>query len=163
MNTFILKIGNKDDYSNPSAIENTLKYIYRSKSTKWHRFYGVYPETCEQAIRDFYTTRNVMPNIIERQVWHLILSYPEEMQDDYQIMNMADAIAYLFALEYQVGYALHRKANNKHVHFIISTTSYLANVQPLDNLKMLSYLKTIKDYLLNLHYQVIEDRGHLVL
>lgn len=152
MNEVIIKITDKGSYTNDDSIEKTLTYIYRYSSDNWKRCYGIYPLTCENAIAEFHKVRSIMPNIIDRRVWHLIISFPDNIKDSNRILHLADQIGYLLAHEYQVCYAMHRRDSHKHIHFIISTTSYIPDNSPLDCAKLHQYLHAIEELLIQQNF-----------
>lgn len=126
---------NNAAYTNDSAIENTINYIYRLDNV-YKYYYGIWPPTPESAIALFNQTRETFPqNTCDQQIVHLIISF-KTLRDIELINKFSDQIALLFSQQYPVCFALHDDEKHLHTHFIISSTSYIPNAAPLTNVSL---------------------------
>lgn len=141
MDNAIIKVCD-GEYTNDNAIERTIEYIYRLNNNRNlpPYCYGIFPPVYENMIREFQYVRTVQNNVPDRKVWHLVLSFPEEMNRQYFYSSFADKIATLFRNAYMLCYAFHNDTENFHVHFIISATSYIPNYSELNEDTLMQYL-----------------------
>lgn len=61
----------------------------------------------------------------KRRMYHMIVSFPENVRDADAIQQAADAIANMLFEKYQVFYGIHSSTDNWHIHFAINAVSYL--------------------------------------
>lgn len=141
MNDVILTVFDKS-YSNPDAIEKLINYIYHLDSRKPlpAYCYGVFPPSYDNIKENFYYTYQMQNDRPEQQVWHFTISFESDCKPDF---HFADAVAKLFANEYQICYAYHSNTDNPHFHYVVSASSYHYGAAPLDKDKMHFYISQI--------------------
>lgn len=59
-----------------------------------------------------------------RRIYHMVISFPTNIQNDILIIGFAKKVAALLWEEHQVYYAIHNSTDNKHIHFAINAVSY---------------------------------------
>lgn len=59
-----------------------------------------------------------------RRIYHMVISFPTNIQNDILIIGFAKKVAAMLWEEYQVFYAIHNSTGNKHIHFAINAVSY---------------------------------------
>ena len=146
----LLKIA-PGEYRNPDAVENVIHYLCRFDEAEPLPLYcyGAAPSpdiavACENIIRAFYDSQKVHKNLPEREVWHLILSFPSPFEPgELNPFRFADATARLFSLEYPSCYSYHSDTGNPHFHLAISTSGCTPDVPPLDLTGMKCYIDRI--------------------
>ncbi|MEY8392450.1 relaxase/mobilization nuclease domain-containing protein [Lachnospiraceae bacterium 45-W7] len=60
----------------------------------------------------------------KRRMYHMIVSFPEDMRDAKAIQKAADKISDMLFENYQVFYGIHISKNNWHIHYAINAVSY---------------------------------------
>lgn len=119
-------------YQNEDSYEKTISYIYRCEQKKPLPIYAYgtirFPPTYESLCQDFHTVYDACETKPLRHLWHFIAS---SLEIDKRNMDLAyrfcDAIAQLFAPNYQVCYSFHPDKSHPHFHFIVSSVSYIDN------------------------------------
>lgn len=146
----LLKIA-PGEHRNPDAVENVVRYIcrYDKKEPLPLYCYGASPSpdttaACDNIIQAFHDSQKVHKNLPEREVWHLILSFPSSFEPgELNPFRFADDIARLFSLEYPSCYSYHSDTDNPHFHLAVSTSGCTPDVPPLDLPEMNSYIDRI--------------------
>lgn len=127
MGTLMIKLM-KEYYPLECDIENLLKYIAGKgkKDTERISYIGArglslkYKDAAEQIM----TMQEVLGKNKNRRIYHMIISFPENIQNDILITGFAKKIAAMIWEEHQVFYAIHNSTGNKHIHFAINAVSY---------------------------------------
>ncbi len=144
-----------NDYSTDNAIDNTINYIFRNKNTNRHGYWGIYPMTPDNAIKEFRNTRNILSdNAAEIRVLHFVVCFSFRF-NIMTVQQYATLISQIFYNKYQLCYAIHKKSHGFHIHYIVSTTSYKPNISPLIANEALLYLERVK--------QIFEKTGRTIL
>lgn len=159
MTSLILKI-TPDEYVNEDAYSKIVKYIYRISKKKSLPIlcYGLLPHTHHDIIEQLSHNRTRQKNPPDRLLWHFIISFPDNTPNIYsKYSSFADSIAKLFSYEYQICYACHTDTSNLHFHYVVSSTSYLPNGQPLDEKKMSQYVHKMQE-LANQNETILERK-----
>lgn len=146
----LLKIA-PGEYRNPDAVENVIHYLCRfdEKEPLPLYYYGATPSSdvttaCNNIIQAFYDFQKVQKSLPEREVWHLILSFPSPFTSEEQNpFRFVDAAARLFSLEYPICYSYHSDTDNPHFHLAVSTSGCTPDVSLLDLTKMKCYIDRI--------------------
>ncbi len=60
----------------------------------------------------------------KRRMYHLIVSYPEDMKEKAAILHAAEQIADMLFENHQVFYGIHTSTENWHIHYAINAVSY---------------------------------------
>ncbi|MCI8299772.1 MAG: relaxase/mobilization nuclease domain-containing protein [Lachnospiraceae bacterium] len=60
----------------------------------------------------------------KRRMYHLIVSFTEDMRNESVIQQAADTIADMLFENHQVFYGIHISKNNWHIHYAINAVSY---------------------------------------
>lgn len=139
------------EYRNPDAIENAIKYIcrYDDENSLHLYLYGAIPSprvtiSYKNILNAFYASQNIQNNTYERNLWHLVISFPIDFdfmkEKHFRFIN---EVAQLFSAEYVNCFSYHTDTDNPHFHFIISAASYIPNIPPLIPQKMDSYISQI--------------------
>lgn len=138
------------DYENKDAIKNAIHYIYRWDSSSPLQVFcynGLqYPPTCQTLIQDFDKVHGMADPVPSRQLFHFILSFPPDIGLPDGCRFFIDQVAALYATEYLVCYAYHRKGrrhNNPHFHFLVSSVNYRTG-QALSIEQLASYFSQVQ-------------------
>lgn len=129
----------KGEYNNSDVFIRTLKYIFGLENP-YKYYFGVYPMTPDGAIDSFTQTHNI--NTLahsNHRVLHCFLSIEcsnchhgcKTCHKKAVLFHTSDYIADLLSPNYQICYALHDDTEYLHMHFLISTTSYVPSGVPL--------------------------------
>lgn len=137
----------KGSYTNSDVISNVINYIFgmTKKSRKGITVgcYGIFPPTAHQAIAQFQTVRLQNKNFPVQQLWHFCISISEQI-DKYSLHKYADQIAYTIGTHYQICYGIHLDTGHPHIHFAVSTCSYIVGYPDLTPQTMHDYISEIK-------------------
>lgn len=83
------------------------------------------------AIEQLYRTwKRNSDNCTSQNILHFIVSFEAGYPHD-KILYLSNEIADLFIPNHQLCFALHDDTGNPHVHFAISTTSYITGCVPM--------------------------------
>ena len=109
------------EYSNSDAYESTIHYVY---SKNYYGGYG-FPvfATAEEIIKYFYYAQETSKHIADRSVWHFNVSIAG-LKNHTTYLLLANAIASLFADNYQILYSLDLEPGRYHLHFVVNNYSY---------------------------------------
>ncbi len=109
-------------------IMNLLQYIAGKgkKDTEKITYIGArglslkYKDAAEQIM----TMQETLGKNKNRRIYHMIISFPENIQNDILITGFAKKVAAMIWEEHQVFYAIHNSTGNKHIHLAINAVSY---------------------------------------
>jgi len=109
----------------PNLICNEINYILNDYKLL-HNYWGGYnflktPDT-QNIIMQFQTLRKIYNKDNYVAMRHFVLSFSPEFDDvtPYQAAQIAERVAWIFAGEYQVIYAVHENTENPHIHFLVN-------------------------------------------
>lgn len=138
----------KGEYSNSDAYEST---IYYACSKNYIGGYGFpLPAAPEEIIRYFYYAQEASNFIADRSVWHFNVSIAD-LKNHTTYLLLADAIASLFAKNYQVLYSLDLEPGRYHLHFVVNNYSYHPDTAVLTPERFYQYNLLIEEIIQNLY------------
>lgn len=131
----IFKIVNRP-YKNPDAVQKTIRYILGCGMQGKVLFtggYGVDGTDYGRAVEQFLITKRIYRKENKRQVLHMVVSFDNFCEKKLQTEDLKELAAKIGALlskgAYQVIWACHVNTENRHIHFIINSVSYLTGMK----------------------------------
>lgn len=126
-NKLIIKHVNKP-YDSEQAIENVLNYIVRDKNKgheiRYWKAFGASRKNIGKACLQFITVQKLAGKDRGKRVRHMVIVFPQEVDNIGQVLPVADAVALFLFRNYQVVYGVHEKKEQLHIHFAFNPVSY---------------------------------------
>lgn len=94
-----------------------------------------------KAVRQMQAVQRIYGKGNKRRMYHLVVSYPEDMKKEAVILHAAEKIADMLFENYQVFYGIHTSTENWHIHFGINAVSYQTGKKWHQNEKELAEMK----------------------
>ena len=125
----VIKILNKY-YSKDNDIRNLMAYIAgegreKDKQKVVYISAAGLKRKYEKAGVQIIKTQKAFGKNQGRRVYHMIVSFPEEVKDLQYVKHSAKAVAAEIFKRHQVFYGIHASTENLHIHFAINAVSYI--------------------------------------
>lgn len=133
-------------YCMDDDIRRLLKYIAGEGKNKdrekmlGHRGKGL-SSNAEKAAEHIIMTQRAYGKDNKRRLYHMIISFPDNMRSKNAIKKMAENVADLFFSDFQVYYGIHTAKENWHIHVAINAVSYRTGKKWHQNKKELADMK----------------------
>lgn len=131
-------------YDNPDVYDKVLTYVSQKDYIGGYAL--EYPLIRDSVIRQYYKAEANSLYEVDHKIWHFSVSV-SDVRSHRTLLLLADKIAALFALHYQVYYALELKPGLYHLHFAVNAFSYFPMTPPLTEPTFDYYLDTVKSIL----------------
>lgn len=145
MGSVVVKM--KDEYyETENDMKRLLQYIAAEGSNKKEeillksRGKGVSSKPVKAA-RQMQAVQKIYGKASKRRMYHLVVSYPEDMKKKAVILHAAEEIADMLFENYQVFYGIHTSTENWHIHFAINAVSYQTGKKWHQNKEELAEMK----------------------
>lgn len=114
-------------YSKEGDIFRVMRYMCSEKDCGERLSYwntrGL-PKDLEKASARVEQSQTYLGKDSGRRINHLIVSFPETVQDEKIVYIAAERLADLFGEEYALLYGVHQDTDHLHIHFAMNTVSY---------------------------------------
>lgn len=114
-------------YSRNKDMKQLLSYIIRDKNgnivSYWDTRGTLRNE--ELAFKQIVAVQKILGKNTGRRLNHVVVSFPETERNIMAVQVVADEIADHFGRQYQLVYGVHTDTENYHIHFAISTVSFI--------------------------------------
>lgn len=133
-------------YCSDNDIRKLLKYISGEGKNKDrekvldYRGKGL-SANAERAAEHIIMTQRVYGKDNKRRLYHMIISFPDDMRSKSAIRQTAESVADMFFSNFQVYYGIHTAKENWHIHFAINAVSYRTGKKWHQNKKQLADMK----------------------
>lgn len=127
MGNIVVKM-NRKYYKDNSDIETLLAYIAgetkNKEKTRYYNGRGL-AKDCRKAAKTFIKVQKKYGKAKQRRLYHLFVSFPEEINDTNYVKLVAENIANLLFDKHQIYYGVHEDTDNLHIHLAINAVSYV--------------------------------------
>ncbi|MBR1851609.1 MAG: relaxase/mobilization nuclease domain-containing protein [Lachnospiraceae bacterium] len=127
-----IKSGKRAKYSSNRAIHNLLNYIVCEKGTDHQvSHWGTrgLSHDINKAVEQFIKSQKLIRKNKNRRAYHIIVSFPPDMQDVEFVNKAADEVANYFFNDYLVLYGVHTNTDSLHFHIAINSVSYVTGLK----------------------------------
>ncbi len=117
------------NYSKDYDVENIMRYVCSEKQEHQHMQLHYWdtrglPKNLEKAIALLKASQQYMGKDTGRRINHIVISFPETIQDVTLVYIIANHLADYLGKEYTLIYGIHTDTNHLHIHFALNTISY---------------------------------------
>lgn len=127
MERIVIKM-NKEYYKADSDIETLLAYIAgetkNKEKTRYYNGRGL-AKDCKKAAKAFIKVQRKYGKAKQRRLYHLFISFPEQVDDANFVKMVAENIANFLFDKHQIYYGVHEDTDNLHIHIAINAVSYV--------------------------------------
>ena len=139
-----------DSYNNPSALPNTVNYVFGGAE-----IYGGGAVNPANAVEEMRLVKQIWLQTEGRQVHHFILCLNAKesggIYEAEKLLDLAYAICKFYQDEFQIIFGIHQGDNSLwHIHFIVNTVNFRTgkklSTSNTHDLELLNYIKQILRY-----------------
>lgn len=147
MEAVIIKLST-EHYKTKKDMERLLKYIAAKGSNGQRETLlknggkGV-SSSPAKAAKQMQAVQRAYGKESKRRMYHLIVSFPENMKEETAITDAAANIANMLFENYQVFYGIHAATDNWHIHFAINAVNYKTGKKWHQTKKELTIMKKL--------------------
>lgn len=106
-----------------------------------------------KAVQQIKAVKKFFKKTDDRQMYHYILSFSDEIKDAKEVYKVGLDIMNKFFNEYQTIFAVHEDTDNLHIHFVFNSVSYLTGKKWCLNFKEFYWLKEDIECIADSHFR----------